>query len=340
VKVLVFYTGPLFALDDGRHIAGALRATLVGKGHSAEMITMPFSGAVSALVSETMAYRLIDLRHGFDICIAIGPFAHAVKHPNKRVWAFSLYRPFYELWGTTYGPVTSSLATASARAYVHAVDRAWLAEAALVCAASPTLAQAIVDTTQVGAHALPTPLPPEVKSAGFDDYIVAAGPLVDTSRFPLLVDSFARTTTAARLVIMASGGTREEREYLEHVVATRGKPGAISLELDPSRERTVECITGARAYVALPFRASSADMFCLTAGASAKALVTANDCGEVARLVDGDGFCVDADPSALAAAIDELCADRVLAQRVGRRLGERLNGVLPGWDDVAVALTA
>jgi hypothetical protein len=342
VKIVIFRTGSLFAPDAARHSAEALRAALVANGHSVEITTIPFSGAVAALVSETIAYRLFDLRHGFDLCIAIGPFAHAMKHPNKRVWAFTLYRPFYELWGTPFGPVTSSNTNAWARAYVQAVDRAWLAEAALVCAASPTLAQAILDATQVEARPLSTPLP--VVSDGrpptYDEYIVAAGPLADTSRFPLLIESFSKTTAAARLVIMAFGQAREEREYLEYLVATRGRPEATSLEFNPTWDQVRDCIAGARACVSLPFRASIADIFCLTAGAYAKPLVTMNDCGEVARLVDGDGYCVEPDASALASALDELCGDAKAARLVGNRFAAKLNAVLPAWNDVAVTLTA
>lgn len=342
MKIVIFHTGPLFAADDARHNAEALCAALVAMGHSVEMTVIPFSGAVSGLVSETIAYRLFDLRYGFDVCIAIGPFAYAMKHPNKRVWAFSLYRPFYELWGTTFGPVTSSYAHASARAYVQAVDRAWLAEAALVCAASPTLAEAIVEATQVPVRPLSTPLPvvPKSEPPTYGEYIVAAGLLADTSRFPLLIESFSKARTSARLVVMPFGQAREEREYIEHVVTTRGRPGAISLEINASWNRMRDCVAGARACVALPFRASSAEMFCLIAGAYAKPLVTAKDCGEVARLVEGDGYCVEPDDSALATAIDELCGDRQAAEHLGKRFAEKLNALLPAWNDVAVTLTA
>src|SRR5262249_10609004 len=151
----------------------------------------------------------------------------------------------------------------------------------------------------------------------YGDYIVAAGPLTEESRFPLLIESFSKTRTSARLVIMAFGEAREQREYIEHAALTRGKAEAISLELNTSWDRLHDRVVGARACVSLPFRASSADTFSLTAAAYAKALVTATDCGEVARLVDGDGYCVDPDASALGAAIDELCGNRTAAVHLG-----------------------
>jgi hypothetical protein len=68
-------------------------------------------------------------------------------------------------------------------------------------------------------------------------------------------------------------------------VATRGKPGAVSLEINARWDRVRECVAGARACVSLAFRASTPDHFCLTAAAFAKPLVTLKDCGDVARLV-------------------------------------------------------
>jgi hypothetical protein len=43
--------------------------------------------------------------------------------------------------------------------------------------------------------------------------------------------------------------------------------------------------------------------------------------------------------SALAAAIEEVGGDPGKAERLGRRFADKLAAALPGWDDVAAALT-
>ena len=108
MKILVVHTGPLFGHDKTRLYAQRLCMELIVAGHTAELTTIPFSPAIAETVSQSIAYRLFDLRNGADVCIGTGPFSHALRRDNKRLWIFSQYGPFYENWNTPYDALASS----------------------------------------------------------------------------------------------------------------------------------------------------------------------------------------------------------------------------------------
>jgi len=344
MKVLVVRTGPLFALDDTRHYAERLCGALTAAGHTAELTAIPFSPAIADIVAETTAYRLFDLRHGADLCIGLGPFSHSLKHDNKCVWVFSQYSPFYEHWDTPYGAVTASHTNVATREYVHAMDRSFLAEARLVCAASPTLADALFEQ-----HAIrPKLLPPPPLLDGFEvsesvrgDHFLAAGPLADAARLPLLIAAFSRSVADAKLAILGYEVTKEEREYVQQLIAESPRAADIALEIDAPYQRFRVLLSSALGFLAAPFRASMADMFTLAAGSAGKVIVTTNDSGELARTIeDGvDGFVVEPEPAILAQVIDQVHGSRKLAEQMGKRLSARLRSMLPTWETVALELT-
>jgi glycosyltransferase involved in cell wall biosynthesis len=343
MKVLVVRTGPLFALDDTRHYAERLCSALAAAGHTAELTTIPFSPAIADIVPETTAYRLFDLRHGADLCIGLGPFSHSLKHDNKCAWVFSQYSPFYEHWNTPYGAVTASHTNVATREYVHAMDRSFLSEARLVCAASPTLAEALFEQHAIRPKLLPPPLldtfePSELVRG---DHFLAAGPLADAKRLPLLVAAFSRSVADARLAILGYEVTKEEREYVQQLIAESPRAADIALEIDPPYQRFRALLSSALGFLAAPFRASAADMFTLAAGSAGKVIVTTNDSGELARMIeDGvDGFVVEPAPAILAQVIDQIHGSRKLAEQMGNRLSARLQSMLPTWETVALELT-
>ena len=343
VKALVVRTGSLFGHDETRWYADRLCRAIAAAGNDVETTSIPFSTALADVVSQTLAYRLFDLRHGADLCIALGPFSHALQHDNKRAWVLSQYGPLTQHWNTPYGAVTASYTNLSTRAYVNELDRAWLSEARLVYAASATVASSLSDRLDVRSTTLlPAPLdaltsPP----SGYGDYFLFAGLLADTARVRLVIDAFGKINSAARLVLLGYQCSVEEREYVQQLITDSRQAAAITLELDPSEERFRSLVSEAAAFISVPYLASAADVFAIAAGASSKPLVTTTDSGAIAELVDDGttGFAVDPDPTALADALDRLFANRALAKRFGTRLSEKLRTVLPTWEYIAAELT-
>jgi glycosyltransferase involved in cell wall biosynthesis len=344
VRVVVVRTGRLFAHDEARLYADRLCSALVEEGHSVELTTIPFSGAIAGIVAESTAYRLLDLRCGVDVCIGIGPFSHGLQHPNKRLWVFSQYSPFYEHWDTPFGAVTASPTNLVARDCVRSMDRTWLSEAAHICVASPLLAEALSQQHGVRPRTVVPGLLEDFAPLSHgpgDEYFLASGLLTDSARIALLVDAYGRSKSTAALVILGFESTLEEREYVEQMISESPRSSSIRLEVDPPYERFRQLMPAAAGFVAAPFLAPVADLFAVSAGASRVAIVTTKDSGALARIIDDgfDGLAVEPDAGALAQAMDQIHSNRKLAAKFGERLAEKLHGTLPSWKSIAKEFT-
>jgi hypothetical protein len=342
MKIVVVRVGLLFGPDACRVHAAGLVDALRNAGHSVEQTTIPYSPAIAQLVPQSAALRMLELDHGFDVLIAIGPLSHALKHPNKRLWAFGQNSDFYEHWGTPYGAVTESPTNVNVRDYVRAVDRAWMAEAKDIWVASPTLAGLVKSQHGLSAQVLLPPLTAG-EPAGFDasgGHLLTAGPLSDVNRFTAVVDAFAACPRAARLHILAQRTTPEQGEFLEQAIRASPRAADISLEVDFPQVRFLELARSATAFISIPFRQAALDVYSMTAIWLGRPFVTTADSGEPARFVQDAGVptVADATPAALAETIESLTANRKLAERQAARLAESLRHQLPTWDLVAAEL--
>lgn len=335
-------SGALFGHDDGRLYANELCRVLEGSGHTVESTSIPFSGAVSDVMSQSVAYRLFDLGRRFDACVTIGPFSHAFMHHNKHVWLLSQYGPLYQLWDTPYGASSANPDDRSTREYVLAADRAWLTEAQVVCAASETLSQALT-SHETAVRLLPPSLPDQYRRAPIEygDYFLAVSPLTDDARISLVIKGFEKSKVRARLVIMGFECTAYEREHVEKIVAASPKADLITLEIDPSYDRAFDRVASALALVTTVFGASALDVFSMAAGISRKPVITTTDSGDLAAVIEHafDGYTVEPTADALGDAMDEVFANKDTAVRLGNRFSEKLSGILPSWSTIATELT-
>lgn len=343
MRVLVVRTGPLFAYDDNRLYAARLCAEINALGHTAELATIPFSASVADLVPETTAYRLLDLRHGGDQCIALGPFAHAVTHADKRVWATGQYDELYSLWGTDFGVVTASHTNVIVRDHVHTLDRAWLSEARGVRAASQTLSKALSAATGKTARLLRPGILDELvpARAGPSSCFLVIARLADRSRLSLVIAALEATTAPASLLILGHESLPEEREFVEQRIAASPKRSAIKLEIGAESARFREAAGSAAALISADFQCSMASAHLLAAGAAGVPVITTTDAGEPALLLEEgvSGLVVEPRADALAQAMNDVLADPLSADRRGRALAARLGKLLPGWDTIATELT-
>ena len=250
VKVLVLRTGALFGHDDGRLYAKELCKVLGESGHTVESTSIPFFGAVSDVMSQSVAYRVFDLGRRADVCVTIGPFSHAFLHHDKRVWLVSQYAPLYQHWNTRYGASEACSDDRTTREFVLAADRDWLAEARVVCAASETLSHAL-KSQGTEARLLPPALPDEYRRASikYGDYFLVISPLADDARLSLVVSGFEKLKGDARLVIIGFERTPYEREHVEQIVSGSTKADLITLEIDPSYDHAFDRVASALALV-------------------------------------------------------------------------------------------
>ena len=114
--------------------ADGLVTALRGRGHEAELVTVPYKWYPGERVlTQAFLWRLLDLEEAngrpIDAVIATKFPSYAVRHPRKVVWLLHQFRQAWDLDRTELGQFTESAEDRALRRKVLEFDRVTLAEA-------------------------------------------------------------------------------------------------------------------------------------------------------------------------------------------------------------------
>jgi glycosyltransferase involved in cell wall biosynthesis len=311
-----------FVRDGAELHAQSLIAQLRLRGHHAESVTLPFSGRKDELLDQACAWRMLNLSTSnarpIDVLIATRFPTWCARHPRKVVWLIHQHRAAYELFGTPYSDFSDSEPDVQLRERIAALDSRMFAECARIVTNSRNTAKRIEHFNGVSARPLyhPPPLAGRLREGAYGDYMLVVARLEPLKRVDLVVRAIAQVSSPVRLVIVGDGSLRMELEReaaalnLGHRVVFAG-----SLWGDP----VADLFAGALGVVYVPFD-EDYGYVTLEAFLAARPVITTTDAGGPLEFVrDGaNGFVCEPDATLLAAAIERLAADRVLAERLGR----------------------
>lgn len=221
---------------------------LCGRGHEAELVTVPFKWYPGTRVlTQAFLWRLVDLEESdgrpIDAVVATKFPSYLVRHPRKVVWLLHQFRQAYELDRTELGQFGESPEDRALRRAVHRLDRQALSEARKVFATSRNVADRLRRSLELEAEVMPHP-PQELpyRSEPAEDYVLSVGRLDRAKRLDLLIDAVA-ATPGLRCVVVGEG---PDRERLAGHVAGKGLDGrfvfAGSVPAEEVAERYARCL--------------------------------------------------------------------------------------------------
>ena len=320
-----------------RELVRQLRA----HGHRTELVSIPFKWyPKEEILAHAAAWRLIDLSeaNGRTIDLAIGTKfpSYFVRHPNKVAWLIHQYRAAYELCGTRYSDFEHTEADVGLRQRIVELDTKMLGECRRIYSNARNTADRLAKYNGLVAEPLyhPPRLAARLRPGPSADYVLSVGRLETVKRVDLVIAAMARVDTPLRLVIAGDGTERQRLEQLahEHGVADR-----VQFLGSVGDEALVDLYAGALAVIYPPFD-EDFGYVTLEAFLSRKPVVTATDSGGPLEFVENgvNGYCVDPNPEAVAAAVNRLFADRAMAASLGEAGFERASAVT--WDGVVEKL--
>ena len=201
---------------------------LRGRGHEAELVTMPFKWYPGERVlTQAFLWRLADLEEAegrpIDAVVATKFPSYLVRHPRKVVWLLHQFRQAYELDRTELGQFGESAKERATRRAIHRVDRAALGEARRVFATSENVADRLRRFLGLEAEVMPHP-PQELpyRAGGYEDFVLSVGRLDRAKRIDLLLEA-ARLDTELRCVVVGEGPDRDRLERLARELGLNGR---------------------------------------------------------------------------------------------------------------------
>ena len=201
---------------------------LRGRGHEAELVTMPFKWYPGERVlTQAFLWRLADLEEAdgrpIDAVVATKFPSYLVRHPRKVVWLLHQFRQAYELDRTDLGQFGESAEDRATRQAVHRVDRTALGEARKVFATSQNVADRLKRFLELDADVMPHP-PQELdyRAGSYEDFVLSVGRLDRAKRIDLLLEA-AALDGALRCVVVGDGPDRERLEGLARELGLDGR---------------------------------------------------------------------------------------------------------------------
>jgi glycosyltransferase involved in cell wall biosynthesis len=227
VRVAVCLPQVPFERGGAEIFADDLVAQLRGRGHEAELVTVPFKWYPGERVlTQAFLWRLLDLEEAngrpVDAVLATKFPSYAVRHPRKVVWLLHQFRQAWDLDRTQLGQFSESAEDRALRRRVLGFERRALGEARAIFATSGNVASRLRASTGLEAEIMPhPPAPLRYRCEGYDDFILSVNRLDRAKRIDLLLEA-AAAEPGLRVVIAGDG---PDRERLERLARDRGLNG-------------------------------------------------------------------------------------------------------------------
>jgi glycosyltransferase involved in cell wall biosynthesis len=323
-----------------RHVDGLIDQ-LRRHGHVAEKVSIPFKWyPKDELLAQAAVWRLVDLSEfnsePVDRVIATKFPTYFVRHPRKVTWLFHQYRAIYDLAGTRFSEFTHDERDVNLRRMLIDRDTEVLAESTRLFSNSRNTANRLQTYNGLTATPLyhPPPLAGRLMPGRFDDYVLSVGRLELTKRVDVIIRALARTDRTVRLVV-AGGGS--QRAPLEELARDLGVADRVRFAGEIDDASLVDLYAHALAVVFPPLD-EDYGYITLEGFLARKPVITTTDAGGPLEFVeDGvNGFVVEPEVDAIAAAIARVAGDRAAAKRLGDRGFERASAIT--WDGVVERL--
>jgi len=219
MRVVVAAPQVPFVRGGAELMAEDLVAALRGRGHEAELVTIPFKWYPGTRVlDQAFLWRLVDLTESdgrpIDRVIATKFPAYAVRHPNKIAWVLHQFRQAYDYDRTELGQFSESPEDRATRAAIERLDGVALGEARKVFATSRNVADRLHRFNGIDAAVLPHPpqaLP--YRTGESEGFVLSVNRLDRAKRIDLLIEA-AKREPSLRVVITGEGPDRGRLESL------------------------------------------------------------------------------------------------------------------------------
>ena len=328
-------------LTEGGHlvIARSLERALIDAGHRAGIVTTP-SNRFGRQGPAYLANWLTDVGvtgtgEKVDQIISLRFPSYAVRHPAHVCWLVHTMREYYDLW-EHFSSQISPQGRVKERVRRMLIRRADTYFFKTHVKKLFTISKAVSDRLARWNHVQGEPLhppPPQrpYRCDGYGDYVFFASRLTPLKRADLVLQALARP--GAKGVQCVIGGDGEQRSTLERMARDLNLTDRVSFAGQLSETALVDHLARCRAVVFVP-KSEDYGFVTVEAFAARKAVITCTDSGGPLELVraGANGWVVDPDPAALAAAMAEATDDRGKAERLGTQGHEDIREL--SWTNV------
>ena len=342
-NVLICTTQVPFTTGGGESHVEGLRQALVAAGYNAEVSALPFKWyPPTEIMRSALAWRLLDLSEAngkpIDLMIGMKFPAYLAEHSKKVLWIMHQHRSAYNLWGTPFDDLSTYPEGPRVRQWIKDCDNRFIADAKKVFANSQTVAARLTHFNNIASEVLyhPPPHADRLRAGETGDYVFYPSRLEPQKRQELLIEAARYLQTPVKIVL--AGSSRDPQHY-QSLVKKFDVADRVSLRGFVSESEMIELYANALGICYLPFD-EDYGYVTLEGMLSGKPVIVPVDGGGATEFISHgeDGLITEAEPKAIAAAVDSLFADRERARAMGARALEKIRSFDLSWSKVVEKL--
>jgi glycosyltransferase involved in cell wall biosynthesis len=327
-------------------LAEQLLHALQLEGHEAELVAIPFKWyPPERILDHMLACRLLDVAESMgtpvDRLIGLKFPAYFMPHPHKVLWLLHQHRTAYDLWGHPLSDLIRFPHGAQIRDAVREADKRLLPQARRIFTISGNVSHRL--KTFCGIDSTPLYHPPQhaerFYSQAAENYFFFPSRFQPLKRQAIVLEALALTHQP---VVVRFAGSADEPPYMEWLQALprKLKVGRRVEWLGHVSEEEKRALYARALGIIFPPLDEDYGYVTLEAMLAAKPVITCTDSGGPLEFVRGGetGLVTEPTPAALAAAMDELWADRHRAKRQGEAGYAHYHSLGISWPDVVRTL--
>jgi len=345
MKIIIASTIVPFIEGGGTFIVDWTAKKLQEEGHKVEILKIPFSHVHSHIEQQMLALRLCNLADSCDRFISIRTPSYIISHPNHVVWFIHHYRYAYEFWNTNLQsgiPLTSS--GFKERDAVIQADNIYLRKVKKIFTNSLEVGGRLKKYNNIESEVLYPPLLDDkmFHNNEYGNYIYYSSRIAGNKRQYLAVQAMKYTKSKVKLLLSGYPDTPHNAEALNKLIEAENLQDKVTFICRwISEKEKVHYFSDCLAAIYIPYDEDSYGYPSLEAFSSKKAVITCSDSGGTDELITNNinGFIVDPNPEALAAAMDKLYNDKKIARELGHNAYVTLQEKGINWNNVINKLT-
>lgn len=348
MRVLALTTQVPFIRGGAERLAEGLIRAIQQAGHEAELVSIPFKWYPAECVLDQMLMcRLLDLTEAcgdkIDRVIGLKFPTYLVPHPNKVMWVVHQHRTAYDLWDSKYGDLIGMPNGSQVRQAILSADNRAFAECESIYTIAGNVSRRLKKFNNVDAQ--PIYSPPfgaeDFYSEEAEDYIFFPSRLTTIKRQYLVVESLAYTQAPVKVVFAGKSDNKATWQSLQALVQRLKLQSRVEFLDEISEVDKVRHYAKALAVIYPPVD-EDYGYITLEAMLSSKPVITCEDSGGSLEFVldRQTGLVAEPTPQSLAAAMDLLWDDRLLAKKLGKAGRDRYLQLNISWVNVVQKLLA
>jgi glycosyltransferase involved in cell wall biosynthesis len=346
MRITILNVHAPYVSGGAEQLANSLLEALQDKGHDVALIRIPFLWAPTKNLLKSMAAaRMLPIEGGNpDLVIGLKFPAYLAPHPNKKLWLIHQHRQVYDLWGTDYQDLPNTEEGRRIRSVVIKADTQALQQMKSIYTISHNVARRLKSYNGIDATGVlypPLPMPHVYRQGDFDDYFVYLSRITPLKRQILAITAMRYVRLDFKLLIAGQVDVPKYKGFLDTVVAGYKLEDRVRFLGPVSHDDKLALLANATGVVYTPFD-EDYGYVTLEALQSGKPVITCHDAGGVTEFVEDkvNGYVVASEAQQIAAAMDQLFADKQRSKEMGEAGRELLSTRNIGWSTVLESLLA